>query len=637
MTSSLFNINPGAVVSCGESLYTVELMLDLDTVLAREETAGKSVVLPIKNLGPVTALPSGAQLQGQELSLIKDDDWKEAEHMLAHLSPLLGGERRTKEMVEKVAGDLGVHYVTVYRMINRYELTGQTSELIRSRSNGGKGKSRLPEDVESIIQATIKEFYVKGRRRTVKKVYDEIKRRLMNNNIQPPHKNTIYNRIKAITQKEKDEAQLGAKEAKKLHTAHPGHYPDGMFPLSDVQIDHTKLDIELVDDVDRLPIGRPWITLAMDVYSRMVIGFYISFDPPNAMSVGLCLAHAILPKEAWLDRLDIKVSWPCWGFMRRIYADNAGEFRGKMLKRACKEYAVDLQWRPVKQPHYGAHIERLLGTLLKEIHALHGTTYSNINEKGDYDSEGEAKMTLSQFELWFTNLVVGAYHQRKHSTLNTSPIKQLEVGIIGTKTQPGTGFQPKVLNEDRLRLDLMPFETRTVQADGITIDKITYYSPLLDRYVGLRIPGKPNKRPTYICKRDPRNIKFIYFYDPETKEYYEIPYRDMSRPAMSIWEYRAVRRHIAQNGVDDQDVDEALIFKTYDEMRAIEEKAIRETKAARRARQRRSQNAQITRPKTAAQTQPDGAENQSSLDSKEEELPLDEDFEIDDSLQLNTL
>ena len=63
-------------------------------------------------------------------------------------------------------------------------------------------------------------------------------------------------------------------------------------------MDHTKLDIILVDDIHRRPIGRPWITLAMDVFSRVVAGSYVSFDPPGALSTGLCLAHGILPKDA---------------------------------------------------------------------------------------------------------------------------------------------------------------------------------------------------------------------------------------------------------------------------------------------------------------------------------------------------
>lgn len=35
------------------------------------------------------------------------------------------------------------------------------------------------------------------------------------------------------------------------------------------------------------------------------------------------------------------------------------------------------EWRPVAKPRYGAHIERLLGTLNEEIHGLAGTTFSN--------------------------------------------------------------------------------------------------------------------------------------------------------------------------------------------------------------------------------------------------------------------
>ena len=127
----------------------------------------------------------------------------------------------------------------------------------------------------------------------------------------------------------------------------------------------------------------------IDVFSRMVLGYYISLDPPNTMSAGLCIVNGILTKDKVLEKFGIKNSWPCWGKMTKIHADNAGEFRGKMLRRACKEYNIDIEWRPVKKPHYGAHIERLLGTILKKVHSIPGTTFSNIVERGKYDSEGK--------------------------------------------------------------------------------------------------------------------------------------------------------------------------------------------------------------------------------------------------------
>jgi hypothetical protein len=98
----------------------------------------------------------------------------------------------------------------------------------------------------------------------------------------------------------------------------PGHSTRRSGRWKFVQIDHTKLDVIVVDEEQRLPIGRPWITLAIDVYSRMVLGFYISLDPPGAIATSLCIAHAALPKETRLAKRGIVGSWPCWGFPARI-------------------------------------------------------------------------------------------------------------------------------------------------------------------------------------------------------------------------------------------------------------------------------------------------------------------------------
>jgi putative transposase len=100
---------------------------------------------------------------------------------------------------------------------------------------------------------------------------------------------------------------------------------------------------------------QPWITMAIDVYSRMIVGLYVSFETPGALGVGMCVANSLPPKEAWLHRLDVLGEWPCWGKMRKIYADNGKELRGNMLKRACEEYGIDLEWRPVRKAHYGGH------------------------------------------------------------------------------------------------------------------------------------------------------------------------------------------------------------------------------------------------------------------------------------------
>ena len=55
----------------------------------------------------------------------------------------------------------------------------------------------------------------------------------------------------------------------------PGEYT-ATRPLEIVQIDHTLVDVIVVYEQSCEPMMRPWITLAIDVLTRMVAGFHLS-------------------------------------------------------------------------------------------------------------------------------------------------------------------------------------------------------------------------------------------------------------------------------------------------------------------------------------------------------------------------
>jgi putative transposase len=137
-----------------------------------------------------------------------------------------------------------------------------------------------------------------------------------------------------------------------------------------VQIDHTLVDVIVVDSATRTPIQRPWLTLAIDVYSRCVVGFYLSLEPPSATSVAMCILHTALPKAPWLAARKIDETWPIQGIMKRLHLDNAKEFRSEALRRGCEQYGIEIDFRPVRTPHYGGHIERLIGTMMGQVHLL---------------------------------------------------------------------------------------------------------------------------------------------------------------------------------------------------------------------------------------------------------------------------
>lgn len=439
--------------------------------------------------------------------------------------------------------------------------------------------------------------YLARQKKSIQKVCDEVARLCHLKGMDRPHANTVRNRVKALAPEQVARKREGHKKADQDFKPIEGHFPGADWPLALVQIDHTKLDIILVDDHYRSPIGRPWITLAIDVYSRMVTGFYVSFDPPSALSTGLCLAHAILPKASWLAQHGIKQDWPVWGLPNTLHFDNAKEFRGNMLQKACDEYGINLEWRPVGRPNFGAHIERLLGTFAREIHTLPGTTFSNIQAKGDYKSEQQAALTLSEFETWLAIYITEVYHQKKHSSLQTSPIAAYQRGILGDEHTPGRGLPAKITDEERLRLDFMPFESRTIQDYGVVIDELHYYHDVLRRWINAPDPKDSKRKRQFTFRRDPRDISQLWFFDPEVNTYYPIPFRDTSHPALSIWELREAKKQAKAHGRTH--LNEQVIFDAYERMRTLETEALAKSKAARRSQQRRTLHQDVhqkTRP-----------------------------------------
>jgi putative transposase len=131
---------------------------------------------------------------------------------------------------------------------------------------------------------------------------------------------------------------------------------------------------------------------------------------------------------------------------------------------------------------------------------------------GDYDSEHQAAMTLAEFDKWLVTYITGVYQQRKHSSLMTSPIQQYEKGILGTEELPGRGLPRRIVDEDRLRLDLMPYFERTVQPYGVVLDEVHYYSDVLRRFVNAKEPDQPRTKRKFTFRRDPRDISTLYFY-----------------------------------------------------------------------------------------------------------------------------
>ena len=605
---SYLDIRKGALVSAGGKEYMLAHISQLDKVIAKDIETGDLVTLDIAALGPpIESGDKPSQRVQHDLEELSAENLATARERLRIVQELMQPSEHGAAQWKQVAEKYGVHHSTLYRWRDGYLATGLMSSLLRGRPNGGKGKPRLKNQiVEQLLQQAIDEYYLTDAKQSVKATWDYLDNLCQAGGVKTPHIGTLRKRIQWRERRAVVAAREGKYVAALRFDPNESQIPDAKWPLAIVQMDHTELPVMIVDDINRRPINRPWVTFSIDVFSRVVPGMYLSLDHPSAMSAGMCVSHSILAKEKWLADRNADVEWPCWGVMGSLHMDNAKEFRGNMLRAGCEEYLIDVHLRPVKTPHYGAHIERLMGTVSEELKRVPGTTFSGPAEKGEYDSEGNAIMTLAELERWLVYFLA-KYHHRVHNGIGMSPLQKYKEGLLGTKTVPGRGLPARRLDEEKVRIDFMPFEERTIQDYGVLWD-VHYFSDVLRPWINACDPERPRAKRTFRFRRDPRDISQLYFFEPNAKHYFAIPFRDLSHPPISLWELREARRAAKRDGV--RGADENVVFRYAMKMREEVAHAAVKTKSARRKQQKQTEHAkarQATKrelPKVSATPKP---------------------------------
>ncbi|MFC5429478.1 Mu transposase C-terminal domain-containing protein [Paraburkholderia denitrificans] len=586
------NLEIGAFVQHDHAIYKIAQTLDFETAIGINVETGRSTTLRLGELRPVQAALQSTT-HNVDLTEIADKDWQIAEQRFTAIKPLLGEFAGGREAVERRAKEVGVDTGTLYRWLQRYRAYEVVSALIPRKRGWKQGKGRISAQAEEVVSQALSDFYLTSQRPSAQKTIVEIQRRCLERGINAPGESAIRSRIGSLSERERLRSRGYKEKAKNRFLPAAGKFPNADYPLAVVQIDHTPADIILVDDTYRKPIGRPWITLAMDVHSRMVTGYYLSFDPPSETSVAMCVAHSVLPKEDWLTLHRVDAQWPVWGVPKTIHVDNGADFRSNNFQQSCLMYGINLEFRPVKQPRYGGHIERMLGTLLREIHALPGTTFSSVKERDGYDAEKHAALTKSEFEEWLVTLICKVYHRRLHSALMMSPSRKWEIGVFGNAEIPGVGIPPRPVDGHSILLDFLPSFKRTVQTFGVTIDGMSYYAEALRPWINA-VDKETGVKREFTFRRDPRDISSLWFFDAEIRQYFKIPFADQALPAMSVWEYREVREKLKQEGR--AGINHHQILRAVTELRAKVDEAQEKTKRARKQAQRRKDHANRVSP-----------------------------------------
>ncbi len=526
--------------------------------------------------------PDEAPIVERGLLSLSDKAWEQARARAAVIAPLAASGSVSHAAADDAGLELSLSRRQVYALVNRYRQgSGVVTDLATGQSGGGRGAGRLPESVESVIREAVRTRYLKRQKLSLAVVHRDIARTCKAQGLPVPARNTVATRITRMHPGQVVRSREGADAARTLQAA-GGTVPEISSPLEQVQVDHTVIDLIIVDERDRQPIGRPYLTAGIDVCSRSLVGMVLTLESPSAVSVGLCLAHMCCDKRPWLDSLGVEVDWPMSGKPRQLYLDNAAEFHSEALRRGCDQHGIELAYRPLGQPHYGGIVERVIGTAMTNVHELPGTTFSNPTERGSYDAEKKAVLTLRELERWLT-LAVGSYHGSVHGGLEQTPAGRWAQGIAEC------GVPPVVTSPTAFLVDFLPVIRRTLTRTGFVIDHVHYFANALKPWIARR--GRLDK---FIIRRDPRDISRIWVLDPDGQHYVEIPYRTLSHPAVSLWEHRQALTRLRQQGRDQ--VDEQALFAMIDQMRRITHTAQKATRTARREAERRRHLPDTTAP-----------------------------------------
>lgn len=300
--------------------------------------------------------------------------------------------------------------------------------------------------------------------------------------------------------------------------------------LERIELDHTPCDVMIICKLTRLILGRPWITLAIDRYSRMIVGFYISFHTPSQTSVLYSIRMMIMPKDALLTRFpDVSGPWPARGLPDTIATDNGMELHGDRVESACFEMGINLHYCGVAHPEMKGAIERAIGTVNRGlIHTLPGTTFSNTKQRGNYDSAAHAAIDIDVLTHVLVKWIVDQYHKQPHKGLKgRTPLEVWQESENSTVIElPAFPRQMETI----VGID----STRTLFHYGLEYENLLYNSTLLQT-LSLKVEGTRKLQ----LRAFEHDVSYIAVFHPDLKEFIDIPAVDQ--------EYASgVNRHVHQ-------------------------------------------------------------------------------------------
>ncbi|PMG18439.1 Mu transposase C-terminal domain-containing protein [Vibrio splendidus] len=428
-----------------------------------------------------------------------------------------------------------------------------------------KGNRQKEIDSQSLVDEAINSIYLTRERLSVAEAYRYYKSRVIQMNreivegkIKPIAERSFYNRIHDLPPYEVAIARFGKRYADREFRS-VGQQVASTKPMEYVEIDHTPVPVILIDDELDIPLGRPYLTMLYDRFSKCIVGLSVNFRDPSFDSVRKALLNTLIDKS-WLKNSypSIKNDWPCHGKIDYLVVDNGAEFWTDSLEDSLRPFVTDIQYSQTAKPWRKSGIEKLFDQMNKGlVNSLPGKTFTNPTQLQDYNPKKDAVVRVSVFLELLHKWIVDYYHMAPDSRERDIPYHKWNQSEWTPSYYVGA-------EKEQLRVELGLLRHRTIGVAGIRLHNLRYQSSELIEY--RKYGASNNGKKLFVrTKTDPSDISYIHVYLESEKRYIKVPAVDNCgyTKGLSLFEHeriQKVRRLNTKQLADDEALADTFLY-----------------------------------------------------------------------------
>lgn len=348
-------------------------------------------------------------------------------------------------------------------------------------------------------------------------------------------KSTLWRIAQTVPAYDRDRVRIGSAAA----NAKWRHATGGVYatrPLERVEMDHTELDIYVIDERRGIPLGRPVITVLIDAFSGYILSIYLSFEGETLSRMSRSIKLALQPKDSLTKSVPTENEWLTLGLWESLVVDNGLAFHSPQLQSMALALGCELEYCPVRKPWFKPSVERAM-LEFGRILPLEGKTSKLRGVVDPYNPLANACITFGDLVECLTRWVVDVYPFTIPDRSLERPIDRLKSGLENAPAPVvHTGL-------DSLEIITGLSKEVAVRQGGVEHMYLPYRSPELGELV------RRQRSPTFktTMKYDPNDLGRIWVQDPSERTWTAVPclYEDYAK-GLSLGQHRLIRKNVKE-------------------------------------------------------------------------------------------